>query len=62
MRTRCVSIRKINWLVLKRETADVYRKNYKEHINYVRKIWKFLMLYVPIHWDLKNDLYDKPRV
>jgi len=48
--------------VLKRETADVYRKNYKEHINYVRKIWKFLMLYVPIHWDLKNDLYDKPRV
>jgi len=42
-RTKCVSIRKINWLVLKTDTADVYRDIYTEHTNCVRKIWNILM-------------------
>jgi len=58
MRIRYVSIRKVRWLVMKTDTADICRKIYTEHINCVRKIWNFLMLYLPVHW----DLYDKPSV
>jgi len=61
-RTRCVSIRKINWLVMKTDTADIYRDIYTEHTNCVRKIWNILMLYLPVHWDLKKNLYDKAIV
>jgi hypothetical protein len=48
--------------MLKRDTAEIFRKNYTQHINCVREIWNFVMLYLPVNWDLKNDLYDKPRV